>query len=351
MTAPLAGIRILDLSELLPGPYATQLLADLGAEVIKIERPPHGDGARRMMPGIFAAVNRGKASILLDLKSAADRERLYAMLGTADVLIEGYRPGVAERLGVDHASLSARNPRIISLSLTGYGPESGEAGHDVNFLARSGLLSLAQAVDGLPPATLGLPFADIAGSMFAAITLLAALRQRDRDGKGCHLQLSIADALTHWMTPRFGALLAEDFALWRRPPAYGAFACADGGLLALGAIEDHFFHRLVEVMALGEFTAPGYATYRERRAADEKINRALAARFREQPIDHWLQLLRAADLPANRVVSAAEVLHKMGPETPVVGRCGDRLLVRFPVAMADLPPADRRPPGLGESSD
>ena len=196
--APLAGIRIIDLTALLPGPYATQLFVDLGAEVIKIERPDGGDGARTLSPGMFASVNRGKQSLCLDLKQEAGREILRQLVQQADVLMEGYRPSVTKRLGVDYASLHALNPQLIYVSLTGYGqtgPLAQRPGHDINYLAAAGIIGLSGTPDGPPVHEIGAPVGDLAGSMFAVVAVLGALLQRSQRHEGQYLDVSITDAL------------------------------------------------------------------------------------------------------------------------------------------------------------
>ena len=165
MSAPLDGIRVVDFSELLPGPFLSQSLVEMGAEVIKIERAPHGDPLRRSSPGLFAMVNRGKSSVMLNLKAEADRERAHALITGADVMIEGFRPDVMARLGLDPAALVEQHPRLIVLSLSGYGqtgPMRKVPGHDLNYLALAGVTALCGRPDGPPEHTFGLPVADLA---------------------------------------------------------------------------------------------------------------------------------------------------------------------------------------------
>jgi alpha-methylacyl-CoA racemase len=195
---PLAGIKVVDFSTLLPGPLASLILAEGGAEVIKVERPDPGDELRSYEPRFgqasagFALLNRGKRSIALDLKASGARERFMPLLRSADVLIEQFRPGVMDRLGLGYATLAAVNPRLIYCSITGYGqsgPKSQVAAHDLNYLAETGVLHLAAGADGapmVPPALI----ADIAGGSYpAALNILLALRARDASGRGCHLDM------------------------------------------------------------------------------------------------------------------------------------------------------------------
>src|SRR5512134_2665463 len=194
---PLEGIRVLDFSTLLPGPLATLMLAEAGAEVIKIERPGSGDEMRSYTPRVgpdsvnFALLNRGKRSIAIDLKN--EKEKILPLLREADVLVEQFRPGVMERLGLGFDALKELNPRLVYCAITGYGqhgPRSQVAAHDLNYLAESGLLSLGAPV--VPPALI----ADIAGGAYPAVmNILLALRQRERDGRGCKLDISMSDNL------------------------------------------------------------------------------------------------------------------------------------------------------------
>lgn len=205
---PLAGVKVLDFSTLLPGPLATLILAEAGAEVIKIERPGRGDEMRSYVPKFgtdsvnFALLNRGKKSIAIDLKDAAARESLMPLIKEADVIVEQFRPGVMDRLGLGYDALAKVNPRIIYCALTGYGqhgPRAQVAAHDINYVAESGMLSLAAGADGapvLPPALI----ADIGGGTYpAVINILLALRARDATGRGCKLDVAMGDNLFTFM--------------------------------------------------------------------------------------------------------------------------------------------------------
>jgi alpha-methylacyl-CoA racemase len=207
---PLKGIRVLDFSTLLPGPMATLLLAEAGAEVLKIERPGGGDDMRGYTPKFgkdsvnFSLLNRGKKSIALDLKSDGERARLEELLRDADVLVEQFRPGVMKRLGLDYETVARINPKVVYCSITGYGqtgPMADVAAHDLNYLAETGMLGLSRGADGapvLPPALI----ADIGGGAYPAVmNILLALQNRIHTGSGCHLDISMADNLfpfTYW---------------------------------------------------------------------------------------------------------------------------------------------------------
>src|SRR4051795_13228695 len=267
MTIPLDGITVLDFSTLLPGPLATFMLAEAGAEVIKVERPG-GEDMRRFPPRLgagsaaFAVLNAGKTSVVADLKTAEGRAKLQPLIGRADVLVEQFRPGVMERLGLGYDAVRAMNPRLVYCSISGYGqsgPRSQEAGHDINYQARTGLLSLAPGTTGspsVPPALV----ADIAGGSFPAVlNILLALRQRDLTGEGCRLDIAMADAMFTFAW--FG--LAEGFAAGRFPgsqenmlaggsPRYALYATADDRFLAVGAIEEKFWRAFCHGIGLPE---------------------------------------------------------------------------------------------------
>src|SRR5215472_2939830 len=203
MPQPLSGVLVLDFTTLLPGPLATLMLAEAGAEVIKIERPG-GEDARRGSPpfdGVasgFALLNRGKLGLVLDLKDAAGRERLMPLLARADVLVEQFRPGVMDRLGLGYEDVRKINPRLVYCSITGYGqtgPRALEAGHDLNYIGATGLLALQPGPADRPVVPPGL-IADIGGgSMPAVINILLGLRQRDATGQGCHIDVAMTDAM------------------------------------------------------------------------------------------------------------------------------------------------------------
>jgi alpha-methylacyl-CoA racemase len=265
MPQPLSGIRIVDLTNLLPGPLATLMLAEAGAEVIKIERPG-GDDMRGYDPqwqgtgAAFSLLNRGKTTLTLDLKSAEDAGRLRKLLEDSDVLVEQFRPGIMEKLNFGYESVRAINPKLIYCSITGYGqrgPRAREAGHDLNYIASTGLLAFQPGPPDrpvVPPALV----ADIAGGTFpAVINILLALRQRDRTGEGCHLDIAMTDAMFtfawralagYWATGSLAASgqgeLTGDTARYRLYPAKG------GGIVACAALEDHFWQRFAFLIGL-----------------------------------------------------------------------------------------------------
>lgn len=258
----LNGVRVLDLSRLLPGPYATQLLAQMGAEVIKIERPPLGDYARAMPPyvalgdeqfegAVFAQNNRHKKSVAVDFDDARGSELVLKLCERADVFIESFRPNMLARRGLDYASVRARNPQIVYCSLSGYG-QTGEyaprAGHDLNYLALAGVLKLNGA-RGQTPLPMPIQMADLAGGMAAALQITAALVERSRTGAGSYLDIALFDAAVDWMQSVSGAVYRAEgenpqrgeLPLAGAYPCYNVYETADGEFMALGALEPIFW--------------------------------------------------------------------------------------------------------------
>jgi CoA:oxalate CoA-transferase len=364
----LAGVRVVDLTALLPGPYCTQLLADLGAEVIKVERPDGGDPARALVPATFAAVNRGKLSVTLDLRQEAARERLYDLVRTADVFVEGFRPGVAARLGADYERLSALNPRLIYCSLSGYGqhgPARDLPGHDLNYLGVVGALDPPEEAGRPPRHYATIPVADMAGALFAANAILAALLRRalhPADTAGAYLDVSLAGAALALMTGRLGeARRVGDAAAARHLAggSYRAFLGSDGQAFTIGCIEDVFWQRLCAALGRDDLARdPAWATYAQRALGADSLDALLAAEFARRPRDEWIALLRAADVPVAPVNAPSEV-----EDDPFVAATGLLLAddagdgplraVRFPARMPGLAvppdaPDSRRAPRLGE---
>jgi crotonobetainyl-CoA:carnitine CoA-transferase CaiB-like acyl-CoA transferase len=236
---PLEGCLVLDFSTLLPGPLATRLLAEAGAEVVSIERP-----GREQMTSL-AQLDQGKRRLVMDLKDAEARRQLTGLLDRADVLVEQFRPGVMERLGLGYDAVAAVNPRIVYCSITGYGqtgPRSGLAGHDLNYIADTGLLSLSMGTATtpvIPPALI----ADIAGGSYpAVINILLALRERERSGRGRHLDISMTDNL-------FTMMLGSSV-ITSGSPRYRLYATRDGKMLAVGALEQKFWDTFCDIAGL-----------------------------------------------------------------------------------------------------
>jgi len=317
---PLAGIRVLDLSRLLPGAFCSQLLGDFGADVVKVEDPDVGDYARWMEPAFagaqdsaagafFASLNRNKRSVCLDLKQPGGRDTLLTLAERADVLLESFRPGVMERLGLGHESLIARNPGLIVCAISGYGQEGpyrDRPGHDINYLAATGVLDLCG--EAAQPALPAVQVADIGGgALIAAVGILAALRHRERSGVGQVVDVSMAHGALAWLGPTVAELMAGgrprrgELMLGGGIACYRVYRCRDGWV-ALGALEPKFFEafcRAVEREDLIPHRAdpPGSA-------AQDALEAIFAARSR----DEWARLAAEHDCCLEVVATLEQAL-------------------------------------------
>ncbi len=318
--SPLAGVRILDLTRLLPGAFCTQMLADLGAEVIKIEQPGSGDYWRWTEPRVreqscqFLALNRGKRSVTLDLKQADGREALLALCDKADVLIEGFRPGVMDRLGLGTGVLHARNRGLVICSLTGFGqtgPWANLAAHDLNYLGMTGVLHYINGNTTTPRAT-ALPVADVGGGAAMAISgILAALFERSRTGKGRAVDISVADGLFSWlsfMTARWNvpgqADVPTPFDAPFDKPFYSVYETQDGRHLVVGAYEPKFWETLCDVLGIMDWVDRQWAT-----GADEDALRArIATAFRTRSLDDWMSIFATREACVTPVLTVQEAL-------------------------------------------
>ncbi len=292
--ALLSGLRVLDLSIWRPGPYATSLLVALGADVLKIE-PPGGDPMRQYA-GLFESINAGKRSIELDLKDGDDRERALALAMEADVLVEGFRPGVMARLGMDPTTVREANPALVYCSISGYGQDDPRAqlpGHDVNYQAWAGALTPEGGIARISP----LPIADLAGGMAAAFGICAAVLGRHATGEGTYLDVSMTDVLATWTGRIGGAGVDGDGGSSRSGPVpgYGIFDTADNGQVALGVIsEQHFWSNLCAELGLDDL-AP--LTFEDRSARGVEMQRAVAEAITRRCRDELVAALTAAAVP------------------------------------------------------
>lgn len=312
MTGPsaagcLAGVRVLDLSALLPGPFCTQLLGELGATVIKIE-PPGGDAARRLPGALHEAANRNKRSVVLDLKTGYGQELGRGLAAGADVLVEGFRPGVAARLGMSYAAVRAVNPGIVYCSVSGFGqsgPLRDTPGHDVTYLAASGMLSLPGGWTDRAPRRPGVPVSDLAASSYATVAILAALYQRRETGDGAYLDLAIADAALSFASVRADRCLEGTGADEQHHPSNDVFEAADGVRIAIGAVEEHFWERLAALLAeeVPGLADPRFGSAAGRRAHGDTVVALLRRAVRARPAAEWLAAFAAADIPAHRVLT------------------------------------------------
>ncbi len=381
---PLTGLRILDLTKLLPGPWSTMLLGDLGAEVLKIESPYQGgDNSRAGRPRYagqgrsesvyFCNVNRNKRSLVLDLKKKEDRETLLSLVRDADVMIESFRPGVADRLGIGYRSVSALNPRIIYCAISGYGqtgPLKHLAGHDLNIAGMSGLLQINPDQQPTMPNML---MGDYAGGVMALVGILAAIAQRERKGTGSYIDVSMLDALVSWtnvqMTGVFARTLdsAQTSAIegWGGNPRYNIYKTKDGRYVTASLLEKKYWDALCQHCGREDLI-------NDQETEDDRLtthgDRGIQYRafltdlFLRKTRDAWVAELQAKEIPVCPVLTPEEVfsantkaqrdwffqmdLPHLGVSVPQNG---------FPFRMiapdgASLLAAHRPPPALGEAN-
>ncbi len=318
---PLQGIRILDLSRLLPGPYATWVLASMGAEVLRVEAPGNGDYTRAMPPyvrgtsALFHVINRGKRSIVVDLKAEAGQAIVHKLVAEVDVVFEGFRPGVLERLGLGFDVLKAIKPDIVLCSLTGYGqtgPLAQAAGHDLNYQALAGTLWMAGLPGGRPPNP-AFPTADLAASMTAISAILGALFQRERTGEGAHLDISMTESVGAMAAPFLGAWTADANPPGRGEPVLGGgiaqyrtYTCSDGKHLAVGALEPKFFGKFAVALGHPEWLSVPPFCGDHQAALHSEIEAVVITQAR----DHWAALLEPLDCCISPVLDPGEALDR-----------------------------------------
>jgi crotonobetainyl-CoA:carnitine CoA-transferase CaiB-like acyl-CoA transferase len=317
MTGALDGLLVLDFSTLLPGPLATLILAEAGAEVVKIERPARGDEMRSYRPRWgtdsvnFALLNRGKRSLAIDLKDPAGRATLDPLIERADVVVEQFRPGVMARLGLGHDTLAARNPRLITCSITGYGqhgPKRDAAGHDLNYLGDAGMLSLSHgdpARPVVPPALV----ADIAGGAYPAVmNILLALIRRGVTGRGMHLDIAMADNVFPFLYWAIGNGLAAGHwpgngtdLVTGGTPRYRLYAAADGRLIAAAPLEQKFWEAFCDAVGLDP-------EWRDDARDPAGTAAQVATRIAARPSAHWRTAFAEADCCCSVVATVEEAL-------------------------------------------
>ncbi|WP_435122148.1 CaiB/BaiF CoA transferase family protein [Amycolatopsis thermoflava] len=308
---PLAGIRVLDMTRLAPGPYGSMLLADLGAEVIAI------GGGRSGLP--VPALSRGKEFITLDLKTGEGRAALHRLVAESDVFMEGFRPGVAERLGAGYAELSALNPRLVYCSVTGYGqtgPLAQRAGHDINYLAIAGALGTFGPPGGPPVPPLNLVADFAGGGLLAAFGIVGALYERERSGRGQYLDAAMVDGVLSMMGMNFtdwggGALPRRgEGVLTGTMPAYRCYECADGRYVAVGALEKAFFANLWQALDLG--AVPDHFDPANFAAIEARLGDA----FRQRTMAEWTKFFAGIDACVTPVLEP----HELGEFEQIAGR-------------------------------
>ena len=319
---PLNGVTVVDLTRILAGPYCTMLLADLGARVIKVERPGGGDDARETGPFVdgqsayFVSVNRNKESIVLDVKAEADRRTFDRLLERADVLVENFRPGTMEKLGYGWESVQAKHPALVFASISGFGqtgPYRHMPAYDMVVQAMGGIMSLT-GQPGSPPTRVGVSIGDIAAGMFAAIGVQAALFERARTGRGSRVDIAMLDcqaAILENALARYQATGTVPGPIGARHPSitpFDVFHARDGWLvIAVG--NDSLFRTLCEALDMGGLAAePRFATNAARCDNEEALKREIELRLATQPAAHWLELLQRAGVPCAPLSDVAGVM-------------------------------------------
>jgi alpha-methylacyl-CoA racemase len=318
--ALLSGLKILDFSTLLPGPFATLMLADMGADVIHVESPSRMDLVRMMPPyadgqaTAHAYLNRNKRSVAMDLKDPTNIQKIKQLIAEYDIIVEQFRPNVMARLGLDYETLSQINPRLIYCSITGYGQTGGykdRAGHDINYISLSGIAGHSGRANGLPPA-MGIQIADVAGgSLHGVIGILAAVIERHSSGLGQHIDISMTDCAFSLNTMAGAAQVAGGEAqapeqgMLNGATFYDYYQTQDKRFISIGSLEPQFLMGLAQALALPELTRLGSSMQPEDRVTVRAlISEAIAA----HPLDYWNQLFAALDVCVEPVLSLAEAV-------------------------------------------
>lgn len=361
MAPPLDGLRVISMAEQYPGPYCTLLLADMGADVVLVERPRVGDPSRGPggMSDFFAALNRNKRSVAVDLKTAAGREICRRLIAGADVFIEGFRPGTMDRLGLGYSALRELNPRVVYCSLSGFGqngPYRLRPAHDISFQGIAGLL--ANLIDkGSFADRPGVAIGDLSSGMFAALGILAALWARERTGRGQYVDVSMADGLVSWMTTALTSVINGGRPLDLSAGAgYGVYKTADGKYLTLSiALEPHFWRNLWQTVGRPDLAE---ISFLDRLKRNQELQAVIEEILLTKTRDEWVEMLAAADVPSAPVLSLEEVARD--PQVQARGMIveweapdGRKIgMVNHPIQFSDTPASIRRAaPELGEHTE
>ena len=370
MNGLLHGVKIIDLSRLLPGPFCTQMLGDLGADVIKIEETDGGDYARWMPPkatvdgGQFLTLNRNKRSLKLNLRTQEGKDILIKLISTADVVVEQFRPGVMDRLGLGYETLKQYNPRIIMCSISGYGqdgPKSQMAGHDINYLSDTGILEMIGNYKGSPVVP-GIQIADVGGgSLWAAFSIVAALFAREKTGKGQYIDVSMTDAVFTLMSALAGAYFVDGEVPHRSETLLGGgfawyyvYRTKDDRYISLGMLEAKFWKNFCVAIGRPDYVAIQNSPHE----VQEKMKQELTELFATKTADEWMEILEPLDACAAKVKDLKEALadehlnHRgmiIEMDHPVEGKIKS---IGFPVKFSEQPYSVRMaPPTFGQHTD
>ncbi len=360
MPSPLDGVRIISMAEQYPGPYCTLLLADMGADVILVERPGSGDSSRGPtgMSDFFASLNRNKRSITVNLKTEQGREICERLIRGADVFMEGFRPGTLERLGLGYEAVQKINPAIVYCSISGFGqngPYRDRPAHDLSFQGIAGLL--ANLIDNgnfadRPSVAIG----DLSSGMFAALGIMAALWARQQTGRGQFVDVSMTDGLVSWMTTSLAMQLKTGSTIPLGGAGFGVYKTGDGKYLTLSvAMEPHFWRNLWEAVGRPEL---GKLSFIERFQRNQELEAILKEVFLSKGRDEWVEILSAGDVPSGPVLTLEEVAEHpqiKARQMVVDWEAPDghkEKLVNHPIRFSDTPASIRGPaPALGEHTE
>jgi formyl-CoA transferase len=365
VTASLDGVRVADFSRVLAGPYATMVLGDLGADVVKVERPGAGDETRGWGPpfaggesAYYLAVNRNKRSVALDLSDDAHREAARRLIASSHIVVENFRPGTMERLGLGYEEASALNNKIVYCSISGFGTAGASAerpGYDFVIQGEGGIMSITGEPDG-PPEKVGVAVADVNAGLFAVIAILSALRAADASGEGQHVQVSLFDTQVAWLANQASSWLAggiEPRRLGNAHPTivpYQVFEASDGPFV-LAVANESLWRRFCAAIGREDLRADRrFATNALRVGNRDALVRELAAVFGRRTRREWIDAFTAASIPAGAINTIPEVFATAAGasrvETVTHPTIGDLKLVRSPLDLPATPVATRRPPPL-----
>ncbi|MFH2012753.1 MAG: CaiB/BaiF CoA-transferase family protein [Pseudomonadota bacterium] len=369
MASALEGIRILDLSRLLPFNYCTLMLADLGAEVLKIEEPKIGDYMRWMPPklkkesAMFLMANRNKKSMTLNLREEKGKEILRQLVKEYDVLFESFRPGVMKRLGLGYDDLKKINPRLVFCSSSGYGqdgPYQNRPGHDINYISVAGILSATGRHTGAPVIP-GIPVADMSIGIFSAFSILAGIIARDRTGKGQYIDVSMTDCMVSYNMVNIANLIAKQMShhseamdIEGDAPCYNVFKTKDSKFVSLGNIEDKFWLNFLQLIDREDLKKYQYAAGEEQKRVMNELQKIFISKTREE----WIGLFEGKDIcysPVNDVedmMADPHVKHRemiLEMEHPVEGKV---TTIGFPFKFSETPGSMKTPtPALGQHTE
>lgn len=361
----LNGIKVIDFTRFLPGPYCSMLMGDMGAEVIKVEQPGTGDYARRLMKGMFYAVNRNKKSITINLKTTEGKAIIRKLVRDADVVLEGFSPGVAEKIGIGYETLKNVNPKIIYCSISGFGqtgPYRDLPGHDINYLGFAGTMSIPGGIGQLPQ-KFGLAVSDLAGGMFAIVSILSSLLERIKTGRGQYIDVSITESVLSWTSTRLGEyMLAEggEGNFSHLSATNDIYETSDGKRIAIVVIEEQFWPRFCQALGQdGWLQDPRFNTHANRAQHGVELRNMLTKIFKKNTAKEWVDILEKNKVPVSHIHSPRSVFsnnhfvqREMIQEVEIPHLERKMKQISFPVKFGNIKNTIKQgPPALGENNE